>query len=337
MSVRIAKRATSTAPSMTKGSLSRDEAVEDRRAQGQCADRRADRRGADGDRDRDPDPGQDHRRGQRQLDRAQPLPGRQAHAVGRFAHRLRHPLQPGDRVFDDRQQAVEKQRDDCRPARQSRSAAPLSPAPRPAERSVRSRRADRPWCEVAPGRAGDEDRERQRRQSPRRGSRSRPAQMRQEQLEKAGAVVDRPARPRETPNGKAAAAPPSAAAVRQTAARPREAGSPALRAAHPPHRTRSDKVMTPSARPSASATGRRSVWRAVIADSASRSEVSGADGSPSRVAVARPTGAAGRRPCAPRELETETLTPDEIADEIVRRMFEQIERGRRAGRSGRRP
>src|SRR5882724_999796 len=50
------------------------EPVEDRRAEGQRADRRADCRGADRDRHRDPHPGKDNRRGKRQFDVAQQLP-----------------------------------------------------------------------------------------------------------------------------------------------------------------------------------------------------------------------------------------------------------------------
>ncbi len=78
ISVRIAKSATRTAPSRTKGNLFGDEAVEDRRAERQRADRRTDRRRADGDRHRDADAGKDHRGGERQLDVAQLLPGRKA-------------------------------------------------------------------------------------------------------------------------------------------------------------------------------------------------------------------------------------------------------------------
>ena len=81
--------------------------------------------------------------------------------------------------------------------------------------------------------------------------------------------------------------------------------------------------MTPTARPSASCTGSRSARRAVIADRASRSEAS----SDKRLALggfaaAQPVGDLAHR----QKLETETLMPDEIAHELVRRMLQDLER-----------
>ena len=74
------------------------------------------------------------------------LTGRQSQALCSFAHPMRHPFQPGDRVFDDRQQATEGQSDDCRTRTGLR--APESPMVDGKRVSQRS--------EILPGRAGNE-------------------------------------------------------------------------------------------------------------------------------------------------------------------------------------
>ena len=113
MSVRIAKRATSTAPSMTNGSLlpaspskigvpsvRRRPSSRSSRCRSRSSPRRGCRRGS-------PAPPAATRR---RASAARPT----APSFGRVAHRGRHAIEPGDRVLDDRQQPVEKEGDDRR-------------------------------------------------------------------------------------------------------------------------------------------------------------------------------------------------------------------------------
>ena len=77
-------------------------------------DEGGERRDADADDGGRPDPGDHDRHRQRKLDEQQPLPGGHSDPTRRL-HRLRgHSLESGERVAHDRQQRVERQRDDRR-------------------------------------------------------------------------------------------------------------------------------------------------------------------------------------------------------------------------------
>ena len=218
MSVTIANSATSTAPWITKGSLLRGEPVEDRGAEGQRADRRADRRGADRDRHRDPDPGEDHRRGERQIDIAQELPGRQPHAARR--PRAPRPAPFRARRSRSRRSAGGRRGTARRGSGAARSRAPgrQAPAPRPAGRSGRPSPACRTsGAEIAPGGPGHEDRQRDADRA-RRGARRRDDPgMRQPEREKAAAIEDRRGDAGEAPLEERRQLPASRTAARRTA------------------------------------------------------------------------------------------------------------------------
>ena len=81
--------------------------------------------------------------------------------------------------------------------------------------------------------------------------------------------------------------------------------------------------MIPRWRPSSSQTGSRSARRAVIAESASLSEASSGSGSPSAGSPRRRRSATLR---TDKELEPETLPADEVAHEVVGRLFEDLDR-----------
>ena len=94
----------------------RRETAKDEGAQTAGADQRAQRGHTDIDDRRRADARKDDRQGQGQFHLHQHLPFAHAHAPGRVDDRRRHASQPGDGVAHDRQQRVQKQRNDGRAA-----------------------------------------------------------------------------------------------------------------------------------------------------------------------------------------------------------------------------
>ncbi|KGC52789.1 hypothetical protein DO65_4926 [Burkholderia pseudomallei] len=154
-------------------------------------DGRADRRRAEIDDDREPDAVQDHRKRERQLDPREPLQRAHAHCARRVDGAGGHVLQPRDRAFEDRQQPVQDQRDqhglhaeaDGRHReREHRDGRKGLPDMHDAARDRQEFRARAPRDEN-PGRERDDRARRARRADDR--------EMRQRQIEKARAPVDR--------------------------------------------------------------------------------------------------------------------------------------------------
>ena len=90
-----------------------------------------------------------------------------------------------------------------------------------------------------------------------------------------------------------------------------------------PHRTRSLSAIAPSGRPDGSITGSRSARRAIIAASASRSEASAGNGSPSAVSPRRtPLGDRAQR----QQLQAARRAADKLGDKIAGRPLDDLER-----------
>ena len=100
------------------------QAGEDVVAEAGLADRRRQRRRADGPDRGGAHAGHDHRRGQRQLDPEEPLARRHADAVGGLDHGRIDAGEPGDAVPQDRQHRIERQRQQRRQEAERRKAEP---------------------------------------------------------------------------------------------------------------------------------------------------------------------------------------------------------------------